>query len=69
MEVKDKIFLLAFLLIITGCSNSKNVETTEIETFNLLKKAIQTQNTQKRTIDARKLVNRTMIDASEVPIC
>ena len=44
------------------------METGEIRTLQLLKKAFEDSNKPKRFMDARNLINREQIDAANMPI-
>ena len=59
---------LSFILTLTSCSNAPEMETGEIRTLQLLKKAFEDSNKPKRFIDARNLINREQIDGSSMPV-
>ena len=59
---------LAFILILTSCSNAPETETGEIRTLKLIKDAIAGSRKPKQFIDARNLINRKQIDAANVPV-
>ena len=59
---------LYFILTLASCSNSPEMETGEIRTLQLLKKAFEGSNKPKRFIDARNLINREQIDAASMPV-
>ena len=57
-----------FILILASCSNTTDMETGEIRTLQLLKKALDQSNTPKQLIDARNLISRKQIDAANIPV-
>lgn len=59
---------LAFILILTSCSNAPETETGEIRTLKLIKDAIAGSRKPKQFIDARNLINREQIDAANIPV-
>ena len=59
---------LAVVIIFASCSNTPDMETGEIRTLQLLKKAFDSSNKPERFIDARNLINRKQIDAANVPV-
>ena len=59
---------LILIFILASCSNSPDMETGEIQTLKLLKKAYNSSNKPNRFIDARNLINREQIDALDIPI-
>ena len=59
---------LAFILILSSCSNAPETETGEIRTLQLLKKAFDSSKRPKQFIDARNLINRKQIDAANMPV-
>ena len=59
---------LAFILILTSCSNAPETETGEIRTLKLIKDAIAGSRKPKQFIDARNLINREQIDAANMPV-
>ena len=59
---------LSFIFTLASCSNAPEMETGEIRTLQLLKKAFEGSNKPKRFIDARNLINREQIDAAGMPI-
>ena len=63
-------FLLSLVLIVivASCSNAPDMETGEIKTLQILKKAFDTPNEPKQFIDTRNLINREQIDAANVPV-
>lgn len=65
----NKFFIcLSFIFIVASCSNTPDMETGEIQTLQLLKKAFDSSNKAKRFIDARNLISRNQIDAINIPI-
>ena len=66
--MKRFIISLAFIFILASCSNTPEMETGEIRTLQLLKKAFDSSNKPKRFIDARNLISRDQIDAINSPI-
>ena len=65
-----KKFLIGFILVSTlaSCSNTSDLETGEMRTLQLLKKAFNESNKPKQFIDARNLINRKQIDAANIPV-
>ena len=64
-------FILAktiLLLILCSCSNTPELETGEIKTFQLLQNAFENIDDKKIFIDSRKLLSRKQIDAAKIPI-
>ena len=59
---------LAVVIIFASCSNTPDMETGEIRTLQLLKKAFNESNNPQQFIDARKSINRKQIDAANVPV-
>ena len=59
---------IILILILASCSNNPDMETGEIKTLQLLKKAFDGSNKPKRFIDARNLISRDQIDAINSPI-
>ena len=59
---------LAFILTLASCSNAPEMETGEIRTLQLLKKAFDSSSKNTQFIDARNLINRDQIDAANIPI-
>ena len=59
---------LSFLLILASCSNTKDLETGEIRTLQLLKKTIDSSNKPKGFVDARSLISRKQIDEANIPV-
>ena len=59
---------LTFIIIFASCSNNTDMETGEIRTLQLLKKAFDSSNKPKQFIDARDLINREQIDAANIPV-
>ena len=59
---------LALIFILSSCSNAPEMETGEIRTLQLLKKAFTSSNINKQFIDARNLINREQIDAANIPV-
>ena len=59
---------LCFILTLASCSNAPEMETGEIRTLQLLKKAFEGSNKPKRFMDARNLINREQIDAANIPV-
>ena len=57
---------LIFIVIFASCSNNTDMETGEIRTLQLLKKAFDSSNKPKRFIDARNLINREQIDGANI---
>lgn len=59
---------LAVVIIVASCSNTTDMETGEIQTLQLLKKALDSAKKPKRFIDARNLINREQVDAASIPV-
>ena len=59
---------LFFVVILTSCSNTTELETGEIRTLQLLQKSFDNSNKPKPFINARNLINRKQIDAANIPI-
>lgn len=59
---------LAVVIIIASCSNTTDMETGEIRTLQLLKKAFDSSNKPKQFIDVRNLISREQIDVINTPI-
>ncbi len=59
---------LSLIMIIASCSNTTDMETGEIRTLQLLKKAFEDSNKPKQFIDARNLINREQIDEANIPV-
>ena len=59
---------LAVVIIFASCSNTPDLETGEIRTLQLLKKAFNESNKPQQFIDARNLINRKQIDAANIPV-
>ena len=59
---------LALVVIVASCSNTADMETGEIRTLQLLKKAFDSSNAPEGFIDARNLINREQIDAAVIPV-
>ena len=57
-----------FIILLASCSNTTDMETGEIRTVQLLKRAFDSSTKQKRFIDARNLINREQIDAANIPV-
>lgn len=66
--MKKNLAILTSIIILVSCSNTPDLETGEIRTLQLLKKAVDISNKQKQFIDARNLINREQIDAANIPI-
>ena len=59
---------LTFILILASCSNAPEMETGEIRTLQLLKKAFESSNKPKRFLDSKTLLNRKRIDEINSPL-
>lgn len=59
---------LAAVIILASCSNTSDMETGEIRTLQLLKNAFDRSNNPKTFIDAKNLINREQIDATNIPV-
>ena len=59
---------ILLLLILCSCSNTPELETGEIKTFQLLQNAFENIDDKKIFIDSRKLLSRKQIDAAKIPI-
>lgn len=65
-----KIFIVNLLLILllASCSNTPELETGEIKTFQIIKKVINQSNQEKIFVDAKKLLSRQQIDSANIPV-
>ena len=59
---------LFLIVVLASCSNAPETETGEIRTLQLLKKAFDSSNKPKQFIDTRNLINRSQIDAANMPV-
>ena len=59
---------LAVIGILASCSDNKEMESGEIQTLQLLKKAYDDSRKPRQFIDTRNLINRAQIDAANVPV-
>ena len=66
--MKKVLASLTLVIILVSCSNTTDLETGEIRTLQLLKKAFDSSNKPKQFIDARKLISRKQIDAANIPV-
>ena len=62
-----KILGLLFVAL-CSCSNSPELETSEMKVFTNVQKAIKAANSRSLKIDAKKIVTRQMIDQAKVPV-
>ena len=68
MEVNKSLFLCVLVLTLASCSNSPDLETGEIKTFQILKEALSQANKPKVFVDARLLISREQIDSANLPV-
>ncbi len=59
---------LTFIILLSSCSNTPDMETGEIKSLQLLKQAFDTSTNSTRFIDARNLLSREQIDAARTPV-
>ena len=59
---------LTVIILLVSCSNTKDLETGEIRTLQLLKKAFDNSKKPKRFVDARNLISRKQIDDANIPV-
>ena len=59
---------LTLVLMFASCSNVPEMETGEIQTLQLLKKAFDSSNKPKRFLDSKTLLNRKRIDEINTPL-
>ena len=65
--IRSPIFI-AFFLFIVACSNSYELETGEIRTFQVIKDSLEQASKQKQFVSAKKLISRNQIDAANIPV-
>lgn len=68
MEMRKGFLNLVLILTLTFCSNTKDMETGEIETIKMLKHVFDKSANPKVFIDARNLLSRQQVDAANIPI-
>lgn len=66
--MKPFIFLSILLITLGCCSNTKELETGEIKTLQLVKTVFEKPKQSKIFIDARNLLSREQIDSANIPI-
>jgi len=59
---------ISLFVTLACCSNTPELETGEIKTWQLLKQSFEQSNHSKIFVDARNLLNREKIDAVDIPI-
>lgn len=61
--------ILGLLIVaLCSCSNSLELETSEMKVFTNIQKAIKATDSKNLIIDAKKIVTRKMIDEAKVPV-
>ena len=68
MEIKKFLAKLAVIFALTSCTNTPDLETGEIQTFQMIKNAFEQQKHSKGFVDARTLLSREQIDAANIPV-
>ena len=68
MEIKKFLAKLAVIFALTSCTNTPDLETGEIRTFQMIRNAFEQQKQSKGFIDARTLLSREQIDAANIPV-
>ena len=68
MEIKKFLANFAVIFALTSCTNTPDLETGEIQTFQMIKNALEQQNHSKAFVDARTLLSREQIDAANTPV-
>lgn len=68
MEVKKTLLATLIILLFSNCSNSPDLETGEIKTYQLIKTALSQKNNSIKSIDSRNLISRAQIDAAATPV-
>ena len=68
MEIKIFLTKLAVIFALTSCTNTPDLETGEIRTFQIIKNAFEQQKHSKGFVDARTLLSREQIDAANIPV-
>ena len=65
-----KTFLINLVLIfaLTSCTNTSELETGEMKTLHMLKKAFEGKKHSKTFIDAKALLSREQIDEANIPV-
>ena len=68
MEMKALLVNFFIILTMVCCTNTSELETGEIKTFQLLKQAFAKPNQTKIFIDARTVLSREQVDAANIPV-
>lgn len=68
MEVTIKFVYFALIFTLVSCSNTTELETGEIRTFQILRQSFQKSNQPGLFVDARILLNREQIDGANTPV-
>ena len=68
MEIKKFLAKLAVIFALTSCTNTPDLETGEIQTFQMIKNVFEQQKHSKGFVDARTLLSREQIDAANIPV-
>ena len=68
MEMRKGFLNLVLILTLTSCSNTKDMETGEIETLKMFKQAFDKLENPKVFVDARNLLSRQQVDAANIPV-
>ena len=68
MEMRKGCLNLVLILTLTSCSNTKDMETGEIETLKMFKQAFDKLENPKVFVDARNLLSRQQVDAANIPV-
>ena len=68
MEIKKFLAKLAVIFALTSCTNTPDLETGEIQTFQMIKNAFEQQKHSKGFVDARTLLSREQINAANIPV-
>jgi len=68
MEIKRFLAKLAVIFVLSSCTNTPDLETGEIQTFQMIKNAFEQQKHSKGFIDARTLLSREQINAANIPV-
>ena len=66
--MKPIILLTLVSFFLFNCSNSKDIETGEVKTFNILRDALKESNSNTVNIDVKKIFTRKQIDKANIPI-
>ena len=66
--MKPIILLTLVSFFLFNCSNSKDIETGEVKTLNILRGAFKDLNSNTISVDVRKIFTRQQIDKANIPI-